>query len=572
MRRTAVLTGAGRLLFCALLGAAANTVVAAPTGVPAWEQTFRRNLTGSGAQTPVAARELADGSRIVIVLDNGGVSCVRYDASGSVLSTAAFYPEAGWPFGPQVVAIDSFGGVFVVSEANKSTFPGTTRGDIWTMKFDGITGKALWPTSQTYDSPDHRRDEPLRAEVNATGDVTVMGATYANGGNTNQVILKYSGVSGVPMWDPIVEEANSGTAATDAAGDVYVDSFGVGGNRVSKYSGSTGLPLWSTPGPVGMEARLAHPVGGRLVVCGVPYEGFRQSIETESYDAATGALLWSQQYGDPLGSVGYSLHDCAVGSRGDVFVSGQNRPADDDFALKLNGSNGNIAWGPITLGSATSEPGLSSLRVSAAGDLFVAASLYVPPDYPLSTWRISSNSGSVVWGPVRASDGSCCDSPVWFVASDGGLVYALPRFTDTDLDTVVLERGAQAGDVVGTEHIFEGAAGGAARLNDLTLDPAGDVIVTGNAITGDGTAPWATIKYDHTTGTAIWGRSFPTGFGLSYWPYQVLTDAAGNAIVIGTADVANDDSRLVVQKYAAADGATVWTNGLISNFTPYGIA
>ena len=572
MRRTALLPGARCLLACLLLAAPSGSATAA-TGVPAWEQSFRRNLSGTGQQTPLAARELADGSRMVVILDNVGVSCVRYDSGGALLSTASFYPSFGWPWGPQLAAIDPFGAVFIVSEADKSFSLGTLRGDIWTMKFDGMTGHALWPSGRTYDSPDHRRDEPLRAAVDPQGDVIVMGATHANGGGLYQVVLKYDGVSGAPQWDPIVEESYSGTAEVDSSGDIYVSSYGTWGSRTSKYSGASSGLLWSAAGPQVMEPLVARIEAGRLVVAGDPYVGFRETVETEAYDAATGALLWAQQYGDPFGSEGQHLLDLALGGRGEVFLLGQTRPSDEYFLLGIDASTGATEWGPADLGGANIEPGLGSLRVAADGDVFVTASVYVSPGFELVTWRYAGAFGAAVWGPVVTTDGSCCDASQWFVDSDGGLFYALHRYSATDLDTVSFQRDPDSGSLVGSEVVFAGVAGGAAYLNDLTLDPAGDVIVTGNAGLGDGTSPWGTIKYDHATGAVVWGRSFQTNIGGSnYWPYQVLTDAAGNAIVAGIGDVGNEQYRLIVQKYAAVDGATLWTSAIIADFYPYGLA
>ena len=55
MKRAAAFPGARLFLACAALACAA--IAGAATGVPAWEQTFRRNLTGAGNQKPLAARE-----------------------------------------------------------------------------------------------------------------------------------------------------------------------------------------------------------------------------------------------------------------------------------------------------------------------------------------------------------------------------------------------------------------------------------------------------------------------------------------------------------------------------------
>ena len=287
MRRAADLPGSRHLFVCAILCSALQSSIHAATGVPAWEQSFRRNLTGSGSQRPLAARELADGSRMVVVVDNAGVSCIAYDASGAALSTATFYPAEGWPFGPQLAAIDPFGGIFVVTEADKSFVPFTRRGDIWTMKFDGLTGRELWPAGRAYAAPDGPwRDEPLRCEVDPYGDVIVMGVTYANGGMTEQVVLKYDGTTGAPSWDPIVAATFTGTSAVDAAGDVYVSGaypYPASGNVTSKYSGRHGGPALDVVARSDqLPADRAH---GRR-----PPRGLRRRLRRFPTDRADGVL------------------------------------------------------------------------------------------------------------------------------------------------------------------------------------------------------------------------------------------------------------------------------------------
>ena len=573
MKRAAAFPGARLFLACTAL--LCTAIAGAATGVPAWEQTFRRNLTGAGNQKPLAARELWDGSRMVVVIDNAGVSCVRYDTNGAVLSTATFYPAEGWPFGPQLAVIDPFGAVVLVTETDKSFLPFTRRGDIWTMKFDGLTGHELWPEAQTYASPGTWRDEPQRCELDPYGDVIVMGVTYGNGSLTEQVVLKYDGTTGLPSWAPIIEQTFSGTSAVDAAGDVYVSGrypYPATGTVTTKYSGGTASPIWTTEGGQVAYPQIARVAAGRLVVSGVDYDGSPRVLRIESYDAATGAQLWSQPYGDPSSNDGKELLDLAVGAVGQVFLLAHTTQTYQFFTIRLSASNGAVEWGPVDLATSNLLPGYGTLRLTAGGDLLGAAVVYDSPDQTAQGWRQDGSSGVVSWGPVTSPNVSCCDPIAWFVAADGAVFYALAQYNLTDSDAVSFEREAGNGQIAGSTQTFTGAAGGSARLNDLTLDPAGDVIVTGNASGADGTAPWATIKYDHATGAPLWGRSFPTNGYAGVWPWQVLTDAAGNAIVAGYVDDGNGNSQLAVQKYAAADGATLWTFEGVPWFFAYGLS
>src|SRR5262249_30946310 len=155
----------------------------------------------------------------------------------------------------------------------------------------------------------------------------------------------------------------------------------------------------------------------------------------------------------------------------------------------------------------------------------------------------------------------------------GRLFYSLPHFNGANLDVQSFARDSGTGQVTTGTWTFAGVAGGFGYLNDITLDPAGDVFVTGSVTAADGNGTWATIKYDHVTGAILWGPVFFDYHDIpGYWPYQVLTDFAGNAVVIGFGEFGKEDYRLGVKKYAGANGAELWTSAVYPDFYPYGVA
>lgn len=123
-----------------LLGVAILLTVAKPaesgTAVPAWKTRFTTSI-GLPAQGPVlATRELVDGTVLAVVQDFAAVTAARFDRDGNLLSSASFYP----PFIPSRAAIDQFGSVTVAALSDPlPTHPSTQTGDVWTMKYLGVT-------------------------------------------------------------------------------------------------------------------------------------------------------------------------------------------------------------------------------------------------------------------------------------------------------------------------------------------------------------------------------------------------------------------------------------------------
>ncbi|HYX19779.1 MAG TPA: hypothetical protein VFA98_02930, partial [Thermoanaerobaculia bacterium] len=145
-----------------------SSPLCAASGVVRWENTFRQPLAGSGFQSVFTARELADGTTLVVAQDNYGFTTLQYDHAGNQLSAATFYPVyLEYPF---LVSIDPFGAVFF---ATVTSNPELTSSDLWMMKYDGLTGAALWPSGVILGAGNHADDVPLELMVDPAGDVVL---------------------------------------------------------------------------------------------------------------------------------------------------------------------------------------------------------------------------------------------------------------------------------------------------------------------------------------------------------------------------------------------------------------
>ncbi len=550
MKSTIHIVRAGILLALAALP------IYAGDGVTAWEKTFHRDLQGAGDQFPLAARELADGTTLTVWSDNSyGVTALNHDHDGQLLSSSTFYPV----YSAATAAIDSFGGVFIAAQATTGYL--YAESDIWLMKYDGLTGKPLWPAAIIFGAGNQESDEVLGLFVDPAGDVVLQGTDlygYAT------MLLKYGGVSGELQWGPVSVSAASQfpspVAVMDDDGNLYLAGMGLQ-FFVTKYAAATGAIVWSQAGPDDSlrPVAIGRDASGSIVVTGSLATNI---IEANKYAGETGERIW--------GPARYSVVDpgratadaAAVGADGSVVILGHTQVGAEvsELVLKFRGADGAVAWSVSSL-SDFSE-GFVQARVFRAGN--GDAVLDVPfglPSASVKTRRFDGSTGDVVWGPQVLANGSNMRS---FVGSNGRVFVVASVSNGANLDALVLERAGDTGAPAWGPVTFDGAASGYTRFLDLTTAPDGNVVVTGVAAGGSG--DWATLKYDRATGGVLWGPVFVTTGIPGGSPFQVLADASGDVLVAG-----RTNGGMQVVKYAGSTGAQLWASTPMSG-SEYGLA
>ncbi len=566
LRRT---TSAGilALLLCSL-------PVAGQTAVPAWQEVFRPTASGTSPGSPFAARELADGTILVVT---SGFQAIHYDANGGTLSAVHLAagpsrpgakgrgpstPRRNGPdglppdgYGKTYAAIDAFGRVAITFVTEEDVQFGSS-GKIETAKFDGLTGQSLWAGPAVLQLPGIQY--PTAVFLDPAGNVIVTGISR-RGSQSQSVTLKYDGQRGSVLWGPMLVATiqTLGTACLDAQGNVYVSvPVATSSSNVDfatlKYSGSNGAVLW---GPVpfagdgnafDVPSACAVDAAGNLVVAGTS----NNRIEVLEYDAQSGAALWGPAaFPGPAGGSRTRPTSLLLDATGNILLAGQYQNPDQTLSLavlKLAGATGAPLWSSLTPADLVDEPP-AALALFGNGDVAIRTSVSSGSDRRLQDWRLRGSDGSPEWGPIDLGV-TVLDffmySPV-FVASNGR-VFGAAVFASGGSSAFELD--GQTGALAWGPTPFTIPAGAVAWFEDLTMGADGNVVATGN----DFDTIW-TLKYQGTTGDILWGPivfSEPPG-PVSAW--QVLTDAASNVILFGY----GLGSPFFV-KYSGADGSVVW--------------
>jgi len=526
------------------------------TGVTAWQQVLRPDQVPSQQREPIAARELADGSRMLVAKDGGGVTTVRYDEAGAQLSVAPFYP----PYRVVLASIDPFGGVFIAAVSNEDAFFQTS-GDIWIMKYDGSTGCQLWAAPAIFDAGAQLYDTARWIQSDANGDLLVTGTSrFDDEPLVTFLALKYDGRSGALLWGPMTVSSVlvSGGAALDGAGNLYA-SVGtvIGGSPyfdTVKYDAGSGTALW---GPVlfpGLPKVAQVDGAGALIVAG---ESPGHEFRTLKYSGSTGALVWGpSDYSGPPDGQGSSATRLAADGEGNVVVSGfSNLPFFnyEQATLKISGATGEVLWGPAVV--AGGNP--AGLAIAGNGDPVVTG-LVVDLAGQLSpeTRRYDRTTGDQLWATQMQPEPITLPEPQSFVGSDGRVFVASSFVTGTEIDVLVQSEDAFNGSPVWSRP-FTGAAGAAGILTSVAAGPDGNPVV-GGYLSNDATfgTSLCAVKYDRTTGARLWGPIVVPG-GASQGGGGggfLAVDPAGDVLLAGY----TSDSQLVLLKYAGATGTPIW--------------
>ena len=319
-------------------GASSNTDITtvsfAPDGSTRWTQTF--GSPNSGADIASAITKGSNGVLYVVGSTPGAnnfsnVLILAYNAAtGSLLHKIRYSSGPG---------ISEFGSSIAADAAGNQYVTGGTVGDgldVMTLKFNagGVVqwrkvwdGAAFGPFSQ---------DSPVKLLLDPNRDVLVAITGYAASNHADYVVVKYAPADGAVLWEKswgVTGDDFPADMEIDATGDVYVTGIGI--NFIDKYStiklrGSDGQLLWQFYDANGLDhsARALYLDGaGGVFVTGTSdpdgdISNFNDDFFTVKRNAATGALLWTNVYGQPCKQCFDKPSDVRVDSEGHVFVVG----------------------------------------------------------------------------------------------------------------------------------------------------------------------------------------------------------------------------------------------------------
>lgn len=168
------------------------------------------------------------------------------------------------------------------------------------------------------------------------------------------------------------------------------------------------------------------------------------------------------------------------------------------------------------------------------------------------TAKYAAGDGALLWEKRYAGAGNSIDQAM-ALAVDGDGNAIVTGISGGDYYTA---KYAAADGVLLWEKRFNGFANSTDQAVAVTVDGSGNVAVTGNSWNGFSGYDIYTAKYAVADGALIWEQWYPSALD-SNGAIGVAADGNGNIIVSGYFGAAASD--FITIKYAAADGAELWS-------------
>jgi hypothetical protein len=217
-----------------------------------------------------------------------------------------------------------------------------------------------------------------------------------------------------------------------------------------------------------------------------------------------GELLWLQAY-PPVGSGVDRGSAVAVGNGGTVYAAGTlgaGQGGSSDIVLVARAADGSLLWATPYDGPGHGPDVATSVAVSPAGAIYVAGQTTRAGSRDLVVLKFSS-AGELLW----------------------------PRFI--------------------------GGAAGPDKANALALDRSGNVLVAGYNSRHGSRANAALAKYT-PAGTKLWLRIWDGAAHRADKGADVAVDRSGNAVVVGSTDLARSSQTAALLLKYSASGELLW--------------
>lgn len=453
------------------------------------------------------------------------------------------------------IEIDAAGNVYVVG----TSYTNATNGfDIITIKYDAL-GNQLW--SSTFNGSGSSLDEGRDIGVDANGNVYVTGYTASSGPNYNYITIKYNS-AGAQQW----ANTYNGTAnGFDEAYALIIDNS----NNIYVTGGSD-----------------------------VTSQG--SNFVTIKYNSA-GAQQWASSYNGPGNSIDAATQ-IALDASQNIYVAGHSYGSgtDLDFATVKYNSAGAQQWVSRFNGALNFFDVPEGMFIDNLSNIYVTGASYggIATENDYATVKINS-AGVTQWSKIL--DGPLNDEDKAFdvVVDLNQNVYVTGRSMGASgsAENMLTVKYDVSGNIV-WQDTYNGPASGYDDAQQMRLGTSGALYVTGYSA-GIGTNnDYLTLKYDTLNGGILWEARFDGPANNNDQAFAMEIDATENVYVTGTSydptsgqdfstikwcqlitDAGNDVSICAggsIQLNANATGATSYswtpTTGLNDNNVPSPIA
>jgi uncharacterized delta-60 repeat protein len=406
------------------------------------------------------------------------------------------------------IASDGAGNVYVTGY---SAGDGTDM-DFVTIKYSPA-GEELWV--RFYDGPSSGEDIAVTLGLDAVGNVFVAGYSQGDGTGYDFATIKYDS-SGVQQWvcrynGPDGDASDKATAlAVDETGSVCVTGTSDAHWATVRYS-PQGDELWVRRFEhYGSNEPRAITVDGEesVYVTGTVWGSVNTDFMTIKYDS-TGAPRWEQQHGHGDITISDGANDIIIDPVGaSVYVTGWGGgpSAQIDFiTIRYNAISGAQQWLKSYHAPNSTWNSSQAMAWDNQGNIIIAGSSSPPYDYTTLSYN---TSGTMRW--VQQYSGPVGVDHARDLAVDGeGNAYvtgnSLGDGTGDDIATLMYDTdGSQV-----WESRYNGPGNGADQPRAITVDPEGNVYMTGYCLGISSGLDIVTILYDQETGIPDSGNPPP---------------------------------------------------------------
>jgi len=252
--------------------------------------------------------------------------------------------------------------------------------------------------------------------------------------------------------------------------------------------------------------------------------------------------------------------DMAVDEAGNIYLTGTRGigptgPETDLVTVKIS-PDGSILWARILDGPASGQDEARAIALDGVGGVYVVGRS-VPSGFNADyvTIRYDTEDGTELWARFYDGPANSVDEANAVVADTSG-VFVTGVVEGEGRDFGTIKYGIDGTLLWSAIH---NGLGSPPFANDwavaAALDPAGDVVITGNSAAFNGVDDYATIKYDGATGTQLWLARY-AGTGLRDFPVQVVVDGTGDVFVTG--QTYQPVEMFATIRYDGATGAEQW--------------